>query len=82
MELKALIEVLLATVIGGSTLFIAWKQYALEQRREAERRWERQLAVCEEVYRFLDSTSQAGLPQREPLAARADATEPRPASTA
>jgi hypothetical protein len=76
MDLKAWIEVLLATVIGGTTLYIAWKQYALEQRREAERRWERRLAVCEDVYRFLDSTSQAGLPQPEPLAALMRATEP------
>jgi hypothetical protein len=76
MDLKAWIELFFSVVLGVTTLYIAWKQYALEQRREAERRWERQLAVCEEVYRFLDSTSQAGLPQPEPLAGLMRATEP------
>ncbi len=42
-----------------------WQPYRAAQER-VERRWERQLAVCEDVYRFLDSTSQAGLRSRSP----------------
>jgi hypothetical protein len=76
MDLKAWIELFFSVVLSGTTLYVAWKQYALEQRREAERRWERQLSVCEDVYRFLDSTSQAGLPQLEPLATLMRVTEP------
>ena len=38
MDLKAWIEVLLSTVLTGSTLYVAWKQYALEKRRDSRAR--------------------------------------------
>jgi hypothetical protein len=76
MDMKAWIEVILAAVIGASTIYFAAKLYRLEKKREQEQHWERQMAVVDDVYHFLDSTCSAGKPQADSLAVLMRATAP------
>lgn len=76
MELKSWIEVILSVVIGGATLTIALQQYWLARRREDRDLWDRQIAICETVYRFLDVTSSTARLDPTALKELNEATEP------
>src|SRR5439155_8141184 len=71
---KTLVELLLTVVIGSATIYVAVKQYRLEEIHARRDLWDRRMGVYDAIYRFLDIVSQSGTAQPADLKDLYDAT--------